>query len=44
MERKLRGVESLPDADASVLLELPVLVTSDDVGFTSADADDELFD
>jgi DNA recombination protein RmuC len=43
MESKLRSVESLPDADASVLLELPVLMANED-GPAQATADTDLFD
>ena len=32
MERKLRGVESLPEAEAAVVLELPTALPGDDTG------------
>jgi DNA recombination protein RmuC len=44
MESKLRSVESLPDADASVLLELPVLVATGEAENEPATIEDDLFE
>ena len=44
MESKLRSVESLPDSEASALLELPTVVTTEDAEDAPALIEDEIFD